>query len=473
MKDVLGKVLRKIKPKVSDEVKLKEFARKTLEISHQIAKKYNAKAMLAGSVTRGTWLPRKREFDVFILFPESLPEDKLEEYGLVIGKTVIKQLKGKFSVEYAQHPYASGKVEDVDIDIVPCYEVESAEKIKSAVDRTPFHVRYIEKNLPMNLSDDVRLLKQLLSANNMYGADSKTQGFSGYVCELLIIHYGGFLKTVNAVARWMPGEVIDSEKHYKKEEHNHVRKSFKGNSLILIDPTDRNRNTASALSAENFLKFKKLAWMFIAKPMEQYFFVKKEKSLTNSGLEKALSLRKTELILIRFKPPKVVPDILWPQLRRFTERMANILEETRYEFKVLRSGCYSDEKDVAIVLLEMETFQLPPVQKRVGPSVFDFKDAKRFLEKYKHPMTGPFVEGNYWAVEIKRKFTSAHEKVLDSLKNSPETLKAKGVPNYIADQLPKGFEVIHESRKIGKLLRKNREFGIFLKNYFDKEGLAV
>ncbi len=470
LQSILRNVLKKIKPSQSEEKKLSSLAQKTLEIAREKIKKYNAKAILAGSLTRNTWLPGKREFDIFIIFPEDLPESKLEQYGLLIGKEVIKKLKGKHTVEYAQHPYVSGSVEGVDIDIVPCYGVESAEKIKSAVDRTPFHVRYIEGNLPTKLSDDVRLLKQFLTANNLYGADSKTQGFSGYVCELLVINCGGFAKVLKDAANWIPGQVVDLQHYYKEDDYHNLRKRFKNESLILIDPTDRNRNTSSALASENFLKFKKLAKKFLERPDAKYFSEPKIKPIKSAELNKILSHRRTDFIVIKFKPPKLVPDILYPQLRKFAERLQNILEETKYEFKVLRRDVYTDEKNTAIVLLEMEMSSLPSIQKRTGPSIFDYKDAMRFLEKYKNPMNGPFVEGDKWTVEIKREFTKAHEKILDSLKNNPKILKAKGIPNYVSDQLPKGFEVISDKKKIIKLL-KDKRLGTFLKNYFYKESL--
>ncbi len=468
---ILSKVLNKIKPKETEEKFLTELSQKTLEITKEKAKKYHAKAILAGSITRNTWLPGKREFDVFILFSPDLPENKLEEYGLLVGREVVKQLKGKFSVEYAQHPYASGLVQGVDIDIVPCYEVESAEKIKSAVDRTPFHVRYIEKNLPSTLSDEVRLLKQFLTANKIYGADAKTEGFSGYVCELLTIRYGGFTEVLKAASNWNPGEVIDLENHYKKEEYNQLRTKFKNNPLILIDPTDKNRNTGSPISAEKFLKVRKLAKEFLDKPSEKYFSEKKLQPITNKELSKIQTQRKTELLLIKFTPPKVVPDILWPQLRRFAERLQEILEETKYEFKVLRRGVYSNEKDLAVVLLEMEVNRLPHVQKRIGPSVFDSNDSARFLEKYSKPLTGPFVENVNWVVEVKRKFITAHEKLVDSLKKNAEILRAKGIPNYIAEQIAKGYEMVPEN-KITNLIKKDKNFGIFLRSYFEKENLV-
>lgn len=472
-KKVLKNVLKKITPSKQEKKSLFSVIRKCLKTAKEEASKYKAKVIVAGSVTRDTWLPGKKEFDVFILFSPKISVEKLEKIGLNVGKNVIKKLGGSFSIEYAQHPYISGKVNGIRIDIVPCFEVESTEKLKSAVDRTPFHVKYLEKKLPLKLSNEVRLLKQFLTANNIYGADAKTQGFSGYVCELLIIKYRSFLNVLKNALNWKPGEIIDLENFYKKEEYSKLKKIFPKQVLILIDPTDKNRNTAAALSAENFFKFKKLAREFLSNPSENFFFPRKIDPINEAELKEKLSRRGTELILIKFEPPKVVPDILWPQLRKFSDRIKRILEEKKYEFKVLRKDCYTDEKNLAIVLLEMEVHSLPLVQKRVGPEVFDIDDSERFLNKYKKIATnGPFVEGLNWVVEVERTFKKASEKIFHSLNVSPEILKAKGVPGNIADQLSKGFEIITEIEKICELLKEDENFGIFLRNYFEKGSLV-
>lgn len=470
---VLKQVLKRIRPARKERKKLENLAKKALEITAKEANKLQAKAMLAGSLTRDTWLPGKMEFDVFVLFPTNLPEKKMEELGLKLGKKVIKQLKGEYVIEYAEHPYVSGAVQGIDIDIVPCYEVESPEKLKSAVDRTPFHVKYIEKHLPFGLSDDVRLLKQFCKANGIYGADAKTEGFSGYVCELLVINYGKFVDVLKVVADWKAGEVIDMEEFYSKQDYPKLKKQFKDQVLVLIDPTDKNRNATAAVSVQSFFKLKKMAREFLTKPSEKLFFEKITESITENELILKQMQRRTELILIKFEPPKVVPDILWPQLRRFADRLESILEEIRYEFKVLRKDVYTNEKDLAVVLLEMEVSKLPTIQKRIGPSIFNVKNSENFLKKYaRQAVTGPFVENNNWCVEVKRKFLTAREKLDDSLSKKLGVLKAKGIPSFVAKQITKDFEIISETNKIMELVKKDVGFGVFLRRYFEKENLV-
>jgi tRNA nucleotidyltransferase (CCA-adding enzyme) len=468
---VLKEVLKQIKPKPEEKKKLVGLARTVLKAAARASRKYKAKVILAGSLTRDTWLPGKKEFDVFVAFPEKITEKKLEQLGLKVGKDVFTKLGGSYRVEYAQHPYTSGNIEGVEIDVVPCYDVKDTGKLKCAVDRTPFHVKYIEKHMTLKLADQVRLLKQFLTANGIYGADNKTEGFSGYVCELLVIRYKSFVNVLKEAVKWKVGEIIDLEKVYTKKDFPELWKKFKEQVMILIDPTDKNRNTTAAVSTTNFFRFKKLAKEFLAKSATEMFFERKLQPLNERELIEKQLQRRTELILVLFRPPAVVPDVLWPQLRRFADRLQSILEEVVYEFKVLRKDVYTNENDLAAVLLEMEVSKLPIVQKRVGPKVFDFDDSKRFLEKYKQPLSGPFVENNYWIVELRRKFLTAREKLFDSLNKEAAVLKAKGIPNHIAGELVKGFEIISDNSKIMELIKRDNDFGVFLRKYFEKENL--
>lgn len=207
-------------------------------------------------------------------------------------------------------------------------------------------------------------------------------------------------------------------------------------------------------------------------PKREFFFVQHANPISENDIVSLQLKRRTSIILVTFKTPDVVPDILWPQLRRFADRMKSILEEVKYEFKVLGKDVYS-QKEYSVILLEMEVSKLPSVQKKIGPSVFDAKDAENFLEKYKkQSLAGPYIEDGFWVVEVGRKFMSAREKLEDSLKVNENSLKSKGIPNFIASHLAKGFEIVTETQKMIDLVKKDPEFGIFLRKYFEKESLV-
>lgn len=467
---ILKAVLKKIKPQKDKSIRLNKLSEKILKISSEEAKKYKARAIIAGSLPRDTWLIEKNEFDIFVIFPKNTDEKKLESFGLEIGKKIIKKAKGKWRINYAQHPYIIGNFNGIDVDIVPCCEINIGEKIVSAVDRTPLHVEYLNKNLPKNVTDDVRLLKQFLRASEIYGADAKTRGFSGYLCELLIIVYGSFLNLLESAYKWTPRTVLDKENYWNKKDYKNLNKKFKNDILIVIDPVDKDRNVASPVSPHAFYKLKKLSKKFLHKPDKKYFFKENVKPLTKNEFKKYLKNRGTELLCLMFKTPKTVPDILWPQLRKTEKRIENILKEN--EFFVLRSEPWSDEKNVSIILFEMQVNNLPRIDKKTGPWVFDEKNAVNFIKKHeKTAINGPFIEENLWAVEINRKFKTAKEKLIDSLKEKKNVLEAKGIPNYIADEISKKF-IIYENNEIIRLM-KNKEFSMFLRKYFEKEKLFI
>jgi tRNA nucleotidyltransferase (CCA-adding enzyme) len=468
---ILKKVLGKIVPSKAESKKIQTLAKRALEIVDEEASKNGARAMLAGSLTRDTWLPGKREFDVFILFPESATREDMEKIGLEVGKRSIARLRGKHHVEYAEHPYTCGHVKGVDIDVVPCFEISSTDKLKSAVDRTPFHVKFVKECLHPEKSNDVRLLKQFCKANGIYGADAKTEGLSGYVCELLVINYGSFVGVLEAVLGWHAGYIVDMQGYYKKDQYSELKKTFKGNALILIDPTDKTRNTAAALSPYNFEKLKSVSRKFLGKPSDKMFFMQKERPMSLKELSTVQKKRESEIVVVVFDPPKVVPDILWPQLRRFSQRIEAILREN--EFVVLRKDVYSDEEDFAAVLLEMETHKLPAVRKRVGPSIFDEHGARNFIKKYKDSSkNGPFVEGEFWAVETDRAFRTAKSKLHDSLSDPMAELLGKGIPNFIAKQLKKKYRILDTPKDIISMAKKDPDFGVFMRKYFEKESLV-
>jgi tRNA nucleotidyltransferase (CCA-adding enzyme) len=164
-----------------------------------------------------------------MLRPVVIPEE-LETEGLALARSIAGLFTSQFHEKYAEHPYINATIDDVDVDLVPCYKVESAERIQSAVDRTPFHTRYITDKIN-GLIDDVLLLKQFTKAGGIYGSDQMTEGFSGYLCELLVLRYNGFSHLIHAAASWRPGTISDIE--------NHAAKKFE-EPLIVIDPADPN-----------------------------------------------------------------------------------------------------------------------------------------------------------------------------------------------------------------------------------------
>lgn len=461
---ILEKVLQKIIPNKTEHREIENIMKKVTSKTEKIIEPFKLSYTIAGSFIRNTYMLDKKEFDIFIMFPESYSREKLEKMGLKIGEKIVKSLKGKYIIAYAEHPYVRARINGYEVDIVPCYKIKDPSKIKSAVDRTPFHNEWLKKHLSPRLTSEVRLLKQFLKANDIYGSDTKTEGFSGYLCELLIVKYKYFNKLLEAASKWRAGDVfIDLENYYKPNERKKVAKTrFKGQPLIVIDPVDPKRNVASALSPANFVKFVNLCREFLKKPSTSFFF--KKTKIDYKKLENLLNSRETQFLAVVFKKPNIIPDILYPQLRKTAKRLKNILEE--YEFEVMGFDVWSNS-DCA-VLLELKIWKLPKVRKLTGPPIFSKKHSQEFINKYKG-RGRIWIENDHYVAEVERKFTLADEKIKHSLSVGVKTLKQKGIASYIAESIHKhGFKVLN-NKQIIKLAKKNEGFAQFLWKYLKRE----
>lgn len=456
MESVLVKVLKKITPSEKEREELSGVLEKIIKSAEELIKPLNIKKTLAGSYTRDTWLSDKKEIDLFIMFPVSYSRDKLEKFGLEIGKKIVKKLRGKYEIAYAEHPYVRGKVNGFAVDIVPCYKVKSASKIKSAVDRTPFHNKYIAEHLKIEMAKEVRLLKQFCKAMDVYGSDVRILGFSGYLCELLIIKHKKFKNLIRSAKNWGFEKFIDLEGHCKVS-----REHFKKQPLVVIDPTDPKRNVAAALSNENFTKFVETCKKFCKKPSGKFFEVDR-KSIKKSELREYIKKMGSKLFVLKFRRPKVVDDILWSQMRRTAARIINLSREN--EFEILESSVWSDEK-YSYLIFEMKVWSLPEIQKLIGPPLSSEEHSKEFRGKYKKGKL--YTEEGRWVVEVKRKYRDFGNLLKDFLSKPEKELLKEGVRSHIAKNIPKGFEIIG-LRKVEKIIERDEEFAIFLRKYFER-----
>jgi len=448
MREIIKKVLERVKPTEADERLVKQAAEEIIQrVKAACAKlKIDARPMLVGSVARGTWLRDERDIDIFVMFPEELSRENLERQGLAVAREVAER-KGR--ERFAEHPYVMMEFKGFDVDLVPCYDVAKPSEIKSAVDRTPHHQRYMREHLTPELADEVLLVKKFMEGIGVYGAELKTQGFSGYLCELLTLHHGSFQKLIEAASEWKPEVIIDHERNYTDESEPAIL--FEGQPLVVIDPVDPNRNVAAAVSAQNFSVFVRACQEFLSGPRREFFFPKKVKLLDAREVRRILKRRGTKMFCVVFETPDLVPDVLYPQLRKTEHALVARLGQAGFE--VQRSDVWGDSKSV--ILLELGTSKLAKAQTRIGPPVtIDVKDFIQEHLKSKEKITGPFVNAAGRVVfELEREETDAR----DVLKQALEERTAFG--KHVAEAIKKGYKLMEEAGLV-KLLhdRKFREF---------------
>ncbi|MEI7434124.1 MAG: CCA tRNA nucleotidyltransferase [Methanomicrobiales archaeon] len=412
-------VLERIRPQADERVHIHNVAGMLIKAVNRSGK---ATGMIVGSVARDTWIRGDRDLDIFMLFPPDLPREELEVEGLGLARRVTESADGTCREKYAEHPYINATIDGLDVDIVPCYEVPDATAIRSAVDRTPFHTRYIKDRI-CTLIDDVLLLKQFTKNGGIYGSDQMTEGFSGYLCELLVYHYGGFIPLIAAASDWWPGVLIDISDHRTKTFHE---------PLVVVDPVDPGRNVSASVSLTRMCEFIELCRGYLERPCEGFFFLHTPHPGSIKKAQVLVEKRKTAMYSLTFPTPPYIEEIVVPQLRKSLEAISALL--ARHEFVVNR-GAYCMQTDRCMLLFELLTDTLPPVTRHFGPPLWARENAKQFSEKYIRGMeegrifSGPYIENGVYVVELARRFANAGD-----LLASPDLLEV-GLGRHVRSEI--------------------------------------
>jgi tRNA nucleotidyltransferase (CCA-adding enzyme) len=444
--DLIQEVLKIIKPSEAEKKKLTdvqaELASEIKAAAERLGIPY-VHVKIVGSAARGTWLSGTHDIDIFISFPEETSRKELETFGMAIARETAK-LAEYAEDRHAEHPYLNIVYKSFKVDLVPCFRVASASQIKSAVDRTPFHNDFVKTRIK-GYEDEVLMLKQFMRGCGVYGSELKTQGFSGYLTELLIIHYGSFENAVHAASFWKPGEKIDII-HHSEIEHEEP--------LVVVDPTDPRRNVAAVLSLDKFCTFIDCCREFLKNPELRFFFPACPLPLKDSDILNRLESKKSAQLAVVFKTPEVVEDVLYPQLNKMEQAVAALLKD--YEFSVLKTGVWSGDKET-VILLELLSDKLPNVKKHIGPPVWVKEHSQKFKEKYigAEDVFGGYIENGKYVFEIRRKYPTVKgllEKQLISCSLGKQVLQS----------VKEGFEVI-ENAEICRL--KDSDFRVLLRKW--------
>ncbi len=268
LETLLSEVLKEATPSLEERRHVLTLAKKLSERVEEAAKKarVDIEVRVEGSIAKDTWSRELPDIDIFMRVPPDVPRESFGTVYLDIAKEATADAE-QFE-RFAEHPYLEAIVDGTRVNIVPCYRVERG-AWKSATDRTPFHTDYVKPLLNEELCGEIRLLKLFMRSVRVYGAEIKVGGFSGYLCELLVLFYGSFVQVLEAAADWKPQILIDLERHYKERE-GELKRIFE-EPLVVVDPVDEGRNGASAVREERLHGFVAASRVLLDKPTREFF----------------------------------------------------------------------------------------------------------------------------------------------------------------------------------------------------------
>lgn len=341
--------------------------------------------VLAGSTARGTQLRGTSDIDIFLLFPLGTKKELMEKRAIAAAKSIVRRHKNEsFVLKYAEHPYLRLYLNDFGIkaDIVPAFKISDSSEMGTAVDRTQLHNKFIASRLTESQKDEVRVLKYFLKQHSIYGAEAKTEGFSGYLCELLISHYGSFADFIGAASSLKLPLAVDvaGGKEYGPDGEA-VKAAVKkfGKSFVVIDPTDKDRNVAANVSDESLSRFVLAASKLHSRPVVGNFYAGGHSDAYPA--RQLLALRKglgIDIYAVSFKVDDIAEDIVWQQLKKLKGRFGKALSDRN--FHALLSLQSLEGKDGIIAF-----FMNPSVVNAVrvdGPSAMMALPAAAFMKSH-------------------------------------------------------------------------------------------
>ncbi len=444
---VVRQVLVDSKPSASETADLVANANEVMSRLKAIVPR-SIEIIFVGSGARGTQMRGRDEIDIFLLFPRKTSREELERKGLEYGKKIVdKKKKESFVIKYAEHPYVQVYLKEraLKADIVPAYKIEDSSQMGSSVDRTQLHNSFVISHLNRRQRDDVIVLKAFLGAYGIYGANVRVEGFSGYLCELLICQYGSLIDAIAAFSAIHLPAVIDIiNKGKEAPDAAEMKKRF-GSEFIVIDPTDRNRNVAANVSNESLAKLVLASRALIRNPSKSTFYPRGYP--TNASARQLSSIRKrfgVDIYTISFKLPDITEEILWQQLERLRGRIE--LELVKNQFGLLGSFQNISERDGIISFL-VESGDNRHIMVR-GPNPIMADAAEAFIKAHSGAAFLLFSGDRIISIE-KPKFAAPgallKKILLQKDINFPSYINRKAAKLY-ANELPERYaKMLHEA----------------------------
>src|SRR3989344_2774394 len=172
-------------------------------------------------------------------------------------------------------------------------------------------------------------------------------------------------------------DVIDAGKQYpKKDALFHLNRSKTQSPLIVIDPVDKSRNAAAALSLEKFQLLQKKAWEYLARPDISFF---EKKKIDLDVLKKEVESKKKNLLFMSIIPLPGKEDVVGTKLVKVFEFLRGKLAS----FLIVKSGWEWENGKEAQFYFVLAKKELPHMEIRTGPPLKLQEHVDHFKKEHK------------------------------------------------------------------------------------------
>jgi len=437
----ITRILESVKKKIRPDIKVVKDADDIVKKINGLLRilKISAECVKGGSIAKETFLKNDYDIDLFVRFNPSYKNqdissllEKILEILCIKLKVNLERIHG--SRDYFQFHLLKGK-KVIIFEIIPVILIhsENYHDAQNITDLSPEHVTWVKKYTSKNprIVDDIRLAKQFCKANKVYGAESYINGFSGHILDILIIHYGSFVNLLRAFSGYTEENltkpiIIDTEKNLNNPLKQ-LNKS-KITPLIIVDPIQKERNSAAALNKERLLIFADAARRFLQKPDNKFFEIKEfdiEKEISNSLKDLKLNEKNFNVVKIDIDTLEGSKDVVGTKVLKAYEA---IIEQLKInDFKIIKSDwdfIFNERRAEAYLIVDRK---ISRELTQEGPPTKSSADYKKFVDK--HVAAGHeimFKDGRVYAM-VPRKFVDPKSFIEDLIKQDFISRRFKGL----------------------------------------------
>lgn len=453
--DIFENILKDITPTQEELTLINEIVKKLRKLldekAQQLNLKYTKIEPQGSTGIKQTQLKNDFDIDLFVgldyelyspkydgLSKNKLKKESKKDFLYLCNNWILKSLILKEfhnpRLLYAEHPYITvdyfiNNIK-IKVDIVLYFDLE-LEYIKkygpiTAVDRSPWHGRFIKENLSIEQKNDVRLLKQFFKANHSYGDKSAVGkvGFIGYSAELLIYYYDTLQNLFNnfQFLKEKPNDYYNRTlKELGKIQH------FQNDYIIITDPIDKNRNVASAISEKAYKYCNQRIMDFMNNPNKSFFKIDKIPEVELSKIDGSL-LAKIFVVELKNENNEIHYTINRDKLYSIGE---NIKANGEKEFshaerfgKIEFEVYFEDDIEEYNIAIFCEKPKITKNYERRGPPIKEKNHANKFRKK--NPNF--FKRDEFLWIESEREYTEFLKLLKDFVKNKiPENLKVVNI----------------------------------------------
>jgi len=402
MNQILTEVLSVIKPNKTEE---KEILTKIDEIIKKIqASLPKTKVILGGSGKKGTWLKKAHDADIFVQFPKETKD---------ISNILEKQLTKLFKIKriHGSRDYFQTKINNFTYEIVPIIKITNADQAENITDISPLHAKYVLKN--KSYQDEIRLTKQFFKAARVYGAESYINGFSGYICEILTIHYKGFENLVKSIAKWKPKTIVDPKSYHTNPLFD-LDKAKTIGPLVIVDPVQKSRNAAAAVSIEKYKRLIDYTKKYLKSPSTNFFEIK---SIDKKHLK--TKAKKNHFIELIITPLGGKEDVIGCKIVKAFDHIKQ--ELTKNDFSIIHSDWEWEKNATLYLIIKNETLDAIKIIK--GPPIKIKHHAEKFTKAHKNT----YQEKGYLFAKEKRIYVTSNKLIQNLLKDKYINERVKSI----------------------------------------------